>query len=193
MKASAKRALSLFVSCVLLVGALVVYAAFVRPAYTEVTALRGQLIAKQNLFDEKSAAVDKVKALIMQYTGAGKLQDVISLSLPQDEEVSSVFNQLQAIASSNGMSVEVFNVQPLSLRPASTSAQDSAPLIRPIGTLRVSLRLVGPYGAFKEFVRGLETNIRAMDLVSMKIERVGSKAGDLFAYTVVADAYYQGN
>lgn len=183
------------VSCVLLVGSLVVYAAFVRPAYTEVTALRGQLVAKQNLFDEKRVAVDKVKALIMQYTGAGKLQDVISLSLPQDEEVSSVFNQLQAIASSNGMSVEVFNVQPLSLRPSSSgaSSKESAPLIRPIGTLRLSLRLVGSYGAFKEFVRGLETNIRAMDLVSMKVERIGSKAGDSFAYTVVADAYYQGN
>lgn len=199
MKSSAKRASSLLVSGLLLVGSFVVYGLFIRPAYDEVSVLRGRLVAKQNLFDEKRAAVDKVKSLIMQYQGAGKLQDVISMSLPQDEEVSSVFNQLQAIASANGMAVEVFNVQPLSLRPSAgdgasgARGKDKESLVRPIGTLRLSLRLTGPYGAFKEFIRGLETNIRAMDVVSMKVEQAGGRAGDSFAYTVVADTYYQGN
>ena len=192
MKSSAKRAFSLLVSVILLIGALAVYAFFVRPAYDGVTALRGTLIAKQKLFVDKQAAVKKVQSLIMQYQGAGSLQDAISLSLPQNEEVSSVFNQLQAIAASNGMAVEVFNVQPLAMR-SEGSGDKQVSLVRPLGTLRLSLRLTGSYGAFKDFVRGLETNIRAMDLVSMKVEPIGIRGGDNFSYTLVADTYYQGN
>ncbi len=193
MKASAKRAFSLFVSMILIIASLAIYALYVRPAYDEVTTLRGTMKAKQDLFAEKQAAVDKVKALIMQYKGAGRLEDVISLSLPQNEEVSSVFNQLQAIASSNGMSVEVFNVQPLPMRAADAepSKGKKVSLVRPLGTLRLSLRLTGSYSAFKDFIRGLETNIRAMDVVSMKVEQAGAKGGDSFAYTLVADTYYQ--
>ncbi len=193
IKASAKRALSLLVSMVLIIASLVIYAFYVRPAYDEVTTLRGTMKAKQDLFLEKQAAVDKVKALILQYKGADSLQNAIALSLPQSEEVSSVFNQLQAIASDNGMTVLVFNVQPLPIRaadPASAKGK-SASLVRPLGTLRLSLRLTGDYPAFKDFIRGLETNIRAMDVVSMKVERAGGKPGDVFAYTLVADTYYQ--
>jgi Tfp pilus assembly protein PilO len=193
IKASTKRALSLLVSMALIIASLAIYAFYVRPAYDDVTTLRGTMKAKQDLFLEKQVAVDKVKALILQYKGAGSLQDAISLSLPQTEEVSSVFNQLQAIASSNGMAVEVFNVQPLPIRAADAGSgkNTKGSLIRPLGTLRLSLRLTGTYPAFKDFVRGLETNIRAMDVVSMKVEQASAKGGESFAYTLVADAYYQ--
>jgi len=175
--------MSLFTGTALLVASLAAYAAYFRPAYDEVAKLRGTLIAKQNLFEDKKQAVDKVEALIKQYQGAGRLQDVISLSLPASEEVSSVFNQLQAIAGSNGLSVQVFNVQPLSTKSS------EKPLVKPLGTLRLSLRLAGSYAPFKEFIKGLETNIRAMDIVSIKVESAGK--GDSFMYTVVADTYYQ--
>ncbi len=183
LRPSGKRAFSLFVGAGLLVASLVVYATYLRPAYDEVSTLRGTLIAKQNLFEEKKQAVDKVEGLIKQYQGAERLEDVISMSLPVSEEVSSVFNQLQAIAGANGLTVQVFNVQPLSTKPSEKS------LVKPLGTLRLSLRLAGNYNAFKEFVKGLETNIRAMDVVSIKVE--SAARGDFFAYTVVADTYYQ--
>lgn len=175
--------MSLFLGTGVLVGSLAGYAAYLKPAYEDVSALRGTLIAKQNLFEEKKQAVDKVEKLIKQYQGADRLQDVISMSLPTDEEVSSVFNQLQAIAGANGLTVQVFNVQPLATKPS------AKPLVKPLGTLRLSLRLAGNYNAFKEFVKGIETNIRAMDVVSIKVESAGK--GDFFTYTVVADTYYQ--
>ena len=183
LRPSGKRAASLFLGTGILVASLAGYAAYLKPAYEDVSMLRGTLIAKQNLFEEKKQAVDKVEQLIKQYQGADKLQDVISMSLPVSEDVSSVFNQLQAIAGSNGLSVQVFNVQPLSTKPSVKA------LVEPLGTLRLSLRLAGNYAAFKEFVRGLETNVRAMDVVSIKVESAGK--GDYFTYTVVADTYYQ--
>ncbi len=188
MKASVKRAFSLLISAVFLIGAMIAYGAFIKPAYDNATILRGTMFAKQQLFDEKKQAVDKVSALITQYQGAGRLQDVISMSLPPREDVSSVFNQLQAIALLNGIDIAVFNVQLLPLKPASDDS-----LVEPVGTIRLSVRLTGSYKSFKDFIRGLETNIRAMDVVSMKIEPAGAPGRDFFSYTVVADTYYQGN
>ena len=85
--------MSLLAGSGILIASLVGYATYLRPAYDEVSALRGTLIAKQNLFEEKKQAVDKVESLIKQYQGAGRLQDVVSMSLPVSEEVSSVFNR----------------------------------------------------------------------------------------------------
>lgn len=188
MRASTKRAFSLLVSAGFLIGAMVLYGAFIKPAYDNATMLRGTMFAKQQLFDEKKQAVDKVSALVAQYQGAGRLQDVILLSLPSREDVSSVFNQLQAIALLNDMGINVFNVQLLPLKPASDDS-----LVEPVGTVRVSLRLTGSYESFKDFIRGLETNIRVMDVVSIKIEPAGAPGRNFFSYTVVADTYYQGN
>ena len=74
---------------------------------------------------------------------------------------------------------------------AASRKDKKASLVRPLGTLRLSLRLVGSYPAFKDFIRGLETNIRAMDVVSMKVEQSGGRGSDSFAYALVADTYYQ--
>ena len=184
MKSSAKRAFSLLISIMLVIGAFALYGMLIKPAYDEATVLRGTMFAKQDLFERKEQAVEKVGALIKQYQGAGKFQDVISLSLPQGEEMSSVFNQLQAIAQASGMSIQVFNVQLLPLKPSREGS-----LVRPLGTLRLSLRLAGGYDAFKAFVAGVETNIRLMDMVSAKIE----SGGQGLSYTVVIDTYYQDN
>ncbi len=178
MKPSAKRAISLLISVVLFVVALVIYALLIRPAYDEIVKLRGVLVGKQDLLKEQRGAIDRVNTLVEQYQGTGNLQEIVNLSLPDNEELSSVFSQLYAIARFTGANIEVFGVQPLALKPVKAGT-----LMKSLGTLRVNLRLSGSYEAFKNFVRGLETNIRVMDVISAK------KEGD--AHNLVVDAYYQ--
>lgn len=186
IKTSAQRALSLLISAALIIGSFVAYGVFIKPAYQEANVLRGTMYAKQHLFEQQKEAVSAVESLIKAYQGAGRLQDIIALSLPSEQEVSSLFNQLQTIAAANGLEVQVFNVQVLPLK----SSPDNS-LVRPRGTVRVSLRMTGAYESFKNVVAGLETNIRMMDIVSIKIEPV-SRGSNTLAYTVVADTYYQG-
>lgn len=186
IKASTKRAFSLLVSAACIIGSLIVYGAGIKPAYQEANILRGTMLAKQNLFEEKKEAVNAVESLIKAYQGAGRLQDSISLSLPHSEEISSVFNQLQAIAAANGLTVQVFNVQALPLKQPLENA-----LVRPLGVVRLSLRLAGSYESFKNAIADLETNIRVMDIVNIKIEPT-VREQNIFAYAVIADTYYQG-
>jgi Tfp pilus assembly protein PilO len=176
------RTISVLLSAALLIGSVIAYGSHIRPLYAEVSLLRGTMVAKQRLFAEKQHAVAKVESLIKQYQGAGSLEEAVSLSLPHTEEVASVFNQIQAVAAAHGIAVQVFNVQPLAERP-DDGADSGQSLVRPLGTLRISLRVAGPYESFKAFLRDLETNVRIMDAVSVKVEPG--------AYTVVADAYYQ--
>ena len=189
MRPSAKRAFSLLFSVILLVAALFIYGLFIQPEYEDLAVLRGRLSGQKDLFQDKQQAIAKVESLIKQYQGAGRLQDTISMSLPPREELAAVFNQLQGIAAFNGLGIEVFNVQPLPIKPGRERS-----LVRGLGTLRLSLRLLGPYENFRGFLRGLETNIRLMDVVSLKIEPFDSaqgKASGGLVYNLVVDSYYQ--
>lgn len=186
MKPSAKRALSLLISIVLFVVALVIYALLIKPSYDEIAVLRGTLASKRDLFEEQDRAINKVNSLIQEYRGTSNLQEVVEMSLPTNENLSSVFGQLYAIARSNNMAIEVFGVQPLALKPTKKEA-----LVRGLGTLRINLRLIGSFEVIRGFVREMETNIRLMDLVSLKMEAASPTIPNLFVYNLVVDAYYQ--
>jgi Tfp pilus assembly protein PilO len=185
MKSSTKRALSLLATAILLIAALVVYAAMIRPAYGEIVELRGALFARRALFAEQEAAINKVLSLIEQYQGAGRLQDVVSLSLPETEALSGVFGQLNAMAKANNIGIEVFGVQRLPIRPSGND------LIRGLGTLRLSVRAVGSYESFKGFLNNIETNIRVMDMAGFKIEPAGLSTQNVFIHNLTIDTYYQ--
>src|SRR3989344_1465407 len=103
MKSSTKRAFSLLLSLIFFASALFVYAIFIIPAYNQVINLRSMVVGKQSVLDNQSQAIKKVNTLIQQYQGAGSLQDVISMSLPNNEDVASILSQLYGVARFNGM------------------------------------------------------------------------------------------
>lgn len=188
MRPQTKRALSLMVSAALLIAAAVVHVSLIRPVYEEILNLRGELKARNQFLKEQTSALAKVSDLILQYQGSEQIQNTISLSYPLDEGLASVFNQLRTLAQVNGLGIEIFNVKPLALRELV-----AAPLIRNSGTLQVSMRVTGSYPAFKRFVQGVETNIRAMDVQSFSVERSLAPNIDFFVYNLTVNSYYQGD
>jgi len=184
MKASVKRTISLLLSILFIILALVIYAFLVRPVYDEILVLRGTFRGKQKLFSEQEAAIQKVNDLVQRYQGTARLQDVINMSLPVSENLSLVFGQLYAIARKNNVNIEVFGVQPLAIRPSRDKS-----LVKGLGTLRLSLRLTGSYDSLKDFVGDLETNIRVMDVSSLKIDQTA--VSNVLVYNLIIDTYYQ--
>ena len=173
MKNSLQRTISLLGSLGLLVAAMVIYSSLIRPEYIQVNELRGILSAKTDLLFKQQSIIFQVEELLSQYQNSARIQETVSLSLPLKEETSSIFGQLQALAQANSLSIEVFGVQNLPVTKNN------------LGALSVSLKVVGSYENFKNFLRGVETNIRVMDLSSLKIERA--------SYNVVLNTYYQTN
>src|SRR3989338_11333432 len=187
MQASTKRAFSLLLSALLLVAALFVYSSLIRPEYQAVLQLRGELISKTNLLSKQQVVMSQVQNLIAQYRGVEKLGESLALALPQEEALSSVMLQLNALAQFSGLSIQSVGINYL---PVKSVGQKSS-LIRGLGTLRLDLRLFGDYAGLKKFLPSLETNIRLMDVQSLKLEAGSKTEQDLYSYLLTVDTYYQ--
>lgn len=189
MKNSVKRTISLLASLILLVGSIFAYSFFIKPEYQLVNQLRGTLVAKANLFTDQQTIIAEVEELLSQFESAARIQEIVSLSLPLKESESGIFSQLQALAQANDLVIEVLSVQSLPTK-STAKARGVKSMIKDLGVLQILAKLSGSYENFKRFLQGVETNIRVMDLVSLKIEKDGRKQ-ELFEFNIALNAYYQ--
>ena len=195
MSASTKRALSLIFSAGLVVASLFIYATLISPEYADVKNLRGELSSKSNLLNNQKISIDQVTKLFAQYQSAAKLGESLSLALPEDESISSIMAQINAISQASGLAVQSVGLNYLPAKPAAITLTSA----KGIGSLKLDLKLSGPYSGFKNFLQSLETNIRIMDMQSLKIDpaqsSAQSRAGsqDYFNFTLSVITYYQAN
>ncbi len=186
MKASTKRILSMGFAALFFIAVLVVYSNFIRPELVKIEKQRALVISKETLFLNQQTAVEQVQKLINQFQGIAQLQEVVSLAMPREENVTAILNQLQAIAKNAQVTVVSFSVSPLPFEPT------KQPLAKRLGTLELNLILQGPYDAIKNFLRFLETNVRVVNIENFRISPASSSgSSDSYILTIKAEAYYQ--
>ena len=179
-------------SAAFLVAAMMIYSLFIRPEYELVNELRGMFIAKSNLLTEQQSIISQVQSLLAQYQGSASIQRAVSLALPTKEEAAGIFSQLQALAQANDLTIEVFGLQSQPTKSVNNS-RGAINVVKDLGVLQASLKVSGGYDNFKNFLQGVETNIRVMDLISLKMEKVNRANGNFFIYNLVLNTYYQTN
>jgi len=189
MRASTKRILSIMVSAFLLIAVVVVYVKLIKPAYSDLQKLRGEIQAQNNLLAEQTQAVSQVQNLIsqLQEQNVTKFQEQISMVLPITEGVPQALSQYQSIAQASGLNLQSVGLNYLAIK---TIASDTA-LARGVGSIRFKLKLLGSYEAMKTFSQTIETNVRLTDVVSFKISRTGQPGQNLYLNEIVVDSYYQ--
>ncbi len=188
MRASTKRIFSLLGAAAFFVATLSFYSLALMPEYTSVNALRGSLDSKTKIFNEQSKIILKVKDAIAEYQGTSKVQDAISMTLPKSEEASSITGALQAIALVSGAVLQSLNLQSQALRP---SQDEQVNGVKALGVVEINARLIGPYEAIKNFLQGVETNIRLMDVVDFRTEAPSKANLAALSHNVTIRAYYQ--
>ncbi len=197
MKGTTKRFFSIILSAILLIAAIVIYTTFILPEYGAVNNLRAEASAKQNTLDNQRQIVNKVGDLLTQYRSIPDLASVISLLLPADEDIASIFQQIYALAVDSGLNIQQFgvntNVSVQSARSLAGSAKGASSIIKSLGTAQINLNLIGSYAAGKKFLRLLEHNIRIMDINSLKIQPVSQSSQDLYFFNLIINTYYQTN
>ncbi len=185
MKPAAQRLIGILSSLMLIIGSLFAYSSLLIPKYNDIQNLRGERSALTGLLDEEQQAVDAVQTLIRQYSSVADLREGLSVTLPGKEEVASMINQFQGIASSNGILMESLSIRPLAIEPTGPEK-----IVRPVGALRVSMNLIGDYESLKKYLKAIETNVRIMDVQSIQVENAGFTAGP-YEYQIEVDTYYQ--
>ncbi|MEK9154850.1 MAG: hypothetical protein AAB596_02175 [Patescibacteria group bacterium] len=181
MKGSAKRTLSIFLAMLFLIGSFLVYFYFINPVYAEIKILRGKNISlKQNLENSKILN-EKFEKILGDYENI-KVQDKLSLMLPEKLNISYAVSQIIGIARINSLSIQSLNVKELAITPSRTSSKG-------LGTLRIEARMSGNYENLKLFFNNLEENLMISDPLELKIEaQVGNPS---MSYSLAIDTYYQ--
>jgi Tfp pilus assembly protein PilO len=187
MKASTKRLLALLSSAALIFCSLIVYVVLLKPEYNSIQELRGELKSSKDLYTAQAEAIDYANNLYgKNQADINQVQEDLKLALPDKQEVASVIDQIQAISALNNIAIDSINLDNLPIQQKSTNS-----LIKNYGILRVSLKLIGTYDAFKELLRFLENNIRLMDARTLRIYQANNLEKGVFNYEVVVDTYYQ--
>ena len=174
LKQSTKRFLSVTAGTVMIVASFVAYFNFIRPAYQEAQVVKTTLIEQRLVAEKQQKAVEVITNLVSKYED-GALQETISLALPFKEDLAGALTQIYGIFLNNNLKVKSlgFSVGSLgSVRTpprAAAEGTQAAPtrLVKPIGSLRISVSMSGGYEDFKTMLKDLETNIRIFDTTSI--------------------------
>lgn len=187
MKASTKRLLALMGSATLILSALIIYVALVKPEYNNIQDLRGRVKSSSDFFNAQSEAVDYVNNLYAKNkVDIEQTQKDLILALPDQEEVANVVFQIQRISALNNISIDSVNLDRLPVQKKSANS-----LIKNYSTLRISMKLAGSYESFKELLKFLENNIRIIDVETLRVYQTNELDRGVFNYELVVDTYYQ--
>lgn len=186
MKSSTYRILSILGSVVLFASTVFVYSNFIKQAYEEVRILQDRKHSFENSLNEKQQSMITVKALSEKYKSLTDLRNDLSMILPMKEKTPEIINQFQNIAEASRVVIESLSLQYLPMKPAPAGNVE-----KPLGTIRTTARISGPYDNFKSFIESVQNNVRIMDINSIKVEGGGVSGRNAFIYNLVVDVYYQ--
>ena len=185
MRSSTKRILVILASFGLLVGSMYTYLSLIVPTYLDIQKLRAERLYEQDILASQKRAEQAVDKLLGEYESLGKIQEALSILLPRDIDVTSIVNQLQGMARNSQMTLQSVSFQYLPIK------ESADPFIQPIGVVRATMNLFGTYQGIKSYIQALESNVRIMDLDSLKIDGGARPNREIFNYSLIVDIYYQ--
>ena len=205
MKTSSKRLLSIILSLLLVVVAFIIFFDLIDPEYANIQQTKGQIVGENGVYQTESQAVAAAQKVISEYQQQEQSQGggTIALALPTDEDLAGAIAQIYGLAENNGLLVQSLAIGAPSLQLQATPAS-GAPAVattNPIGDFSFQITVLGSYENFKNFISGVETNVRLFDVKSMTIApesnavssgKITATAGeDFFDYNLTIETYYQ--
>lgn len=208
MKQESKRLSSIILAALLILGALMVYFELITPAYANLETIKGQVESEKTLYANEAQIVTQVKGLLATYQSNSSSSQLVAMALPVGPDVSGALAQIYGIGENTGVTVANTNVSVEAVAPAAAGSGSSGStiagaaaagsIINPTGTVSFQISGSGSYESIKDFIEGLETNIRIFDVSSISLQpapiaATKTQAGDpdMFNYSMTAVTYYQ--
>jgi len=113
--------------------------------------------------------------------------------LPSSQDVPNLITQLEGLAFENGLILEEIGLATIEETGAEKAqkARLEEKAKKNYQVLSASLKLIGSYSSFKNFLKAVEDNIRLIDINSVNF-KVETKEGiQLFESEVNLNTYYQ--
>lgn len=192
MKYSAKRNLSLVISGIFIILALIVFFSMLWPTFAKINELNKKITQEQAQYDSQNEAVQIAQTIIGQYKSLVSVSQTISLSIPKDIEMQNLIAQINNISSQSGLLLQSIGFEDVS----ANAVINSKSIVQNYRTLKLSISLTGSYDSFKSWLGAIENNIRLMDVEAISFAGLSSNSNSsgntgLFNFKVTINVYYQ--
>jgi hypothetical protein len=206
MKQETKRLSSIIIAALILAAALMVYFEFIIPAYTSLQLVKGQEESETTLYSNEQQVVSKVKSLLATYQNDASTSQSVAMALPVGPDVSGALAQIYGIATNADVTIQGTEISTQAVQAVAASATTvgtaaaTGSIVKPTGTVSFQVTGSGSYDSLKNFLQGLETNIRIFDVTAISLQPAAITATktqaantDMFNYTITVVTYYQGS
>lgn len=183
MRQSFKGSFSIILAAVFFIGALFIYADFIKPTYSDIKNKQGEKSQKEAEYNKFKTLFEQNQQILSSFENYQNLYNSILIMLPTNPNISQAIYQINGIASASGMSIKSISTSEAAITPSSST------LIGGRGTTKINLKLNGTYESFKAFLERVETNIRIFRVSSIRVEKFG--ASNFLDFNMELDAFYQ--
>lgn len=176
--------------CLAAAGA--IFLLYTKPTYDSVQSTRGNMGQYDEAL-EKAAELQELKQSLLSRYNAFNPTDLDRLHklLPDHIDNVRLILDLDGIAGRNGLALQNVVVS------TPTSAQDSQTAVGSLGSSKqkydsvtLSFSTQGSYDTFLRFLADLESSLRIVDLVSLKLNRAATGASGLYGFEVTIRTYW---
>ena len=186
MKKSTERLISMFISLVLVLAAIIIYFDLIQGAYSDIGNLRSTISSKSSLVTNQKQVISQLQTLVSTYQGETSFQNSISSILPLSPEAASALGILSGLAQASNLNLNSVSINNLG---ESSAAQGS--LMNPIGTLGLTLNINGSYENITVFLGRLQTDQRLFDVSRLSLSPASTPTQDIYNLDLTVDTYYQ--
>jgi Tfp pilus assembly protein PilO len=166
------------------------YFVYISPAVSEVKSLSLKKASYDNVLLKSKEVVAKRDEIFVEYNNIPK-DSIDKLNKIVPETFNSVLfaNDINAMASSNGLAVKDFKVNPQRTEDRDTMTNQQA--VNPYITTVVTFRLVGQYSQFIKFLTDIESSLRLLDVVNLSVKTLGGQKStdDSLEYLLEINTY----
>jgi hypothetical protein len=211
MKQATKRLSSIIIAALILTGAAVVYFELIVPAYADLQTVKGQEESEATLYANEQLIVSKVTSLLTTYKSDASSSQAVAMTLPIGPNVSNALAQIYGTAANAGVTVQGSTIATQAVQavvaPAVaagsvnsqiTNAAAAGSIVKPTGAVSFQVTGSGSYESFKLFLKGIETNIRVLDVTAISLQPATTIATktqaanlDMFNFVITVVTHYQ--
>lgn len=150
----------------------------VLPKYDSIKVYKMEIIGRQGILNERTAAFNKVRELDEQSRARQSDINKIQSFLPEHKQIDEVISSLKDITEKAGMQLSVL-----------TTAEAQAYDLTNYKKLLISADLIGGYPSFVNFLKLLERSLRLYD--AFEVTAAASAGGpSSISFAIKINAYY---
>ena len=144
---------------------------------------------------KQESVLNDINELLKNYNDLASTQEYITLSFPNEPNISQVLNTLNGLGKINNILIKSLSFQINIIKKDNKQPA----YVQNLGALGISMAVTGSYDNLKNFVRQVEQNVRIMDVVQFGLSEEKSQANlvgissstNVYNFPLNIKAYFQ--